>query len=592
MPKAHTKEEATSERIELKGIAVSPGRAIGKALVLTTSTMKIEPRKIADDLIAEEVERFHKAVEISKEQIRAIREKVEREIDSTHAAIFGSHLLILEDPLIIDETIRKIHQLGVNAEYAFSETMDRISSLFSRIAEGYFSARDSDVTDVRNRVLGNILQLESIKLSDLGEPVIVIARDLGPSDTAHMSRDKVMAFATDIGGPTSHTAIMAKALEIPAVVGLDSITRQVQTNDTVIVDGTRGIVIVNPLKADLDRYARDKKEQVGKEKELEKLCALAAETLDGHRVELSANIELPSEIGHVKHHGADGIGLFRTEFIYLDKDHLPTEEEQFDVYREVASSVRPKPVIFRTLDLGGDKFLSAIPLSKELNILGLRAIRLCLAYPDMFRQQLRAMLRASANGFVKIMFPFVTALEELLEAKKILADVMRDLKKRRVPFDAHIEVGIMIEIPSAALIADRLAKEVNFFSIGTNDLIQYTLAVDRVNERVAHLYEPLHPGVLRLIKSVVDAGHAERIWVGVCGEMAADPVIATILLGLGVDELSMGPVSIPEVKKVIRSIRMDDARRLASVILSQENIADIKKIVHAEFCQLEQKQAQ
>jgi phosphotransferase system enzyme I (PtsI) len=583
MPKTQRKEESVVERRELKGIPVSPGTAIGKALVITGGVMKIEPRKISDERVAHEVERFRKAVEVSKGQLRAIREKIEREIDSTHAAIFGSHLLILEDPLIIEETIRKVRELRVNPEYAFHETMDRISSLFSRIADGFFSARDSDVSDVRNRVLGNLLQLESIKLSDLGEPVIVIARDLGPSDTAHMSRDKVMAFATDIGGPTSHTAIMAKALEIPAVVGLDTITQQVGTNDTVIVDGTRGIVIINPDREDQERYAREKKEQAGKEKELNKLRTLPAETLDGHRIEVSANVELPSEIGHVKHHGADGIGLFRTEFIYLDRDRLPTEEEQFEVYREVASAMRPKPVIFRTLDLGGDKFISSIPISKDLNILGLRAIRLCLAYPEMFRQHLRAMVRASAHGSVKIMFPFVTGLEEVVEAKRILAEVTRDLKRRRLPFDPQFELGIMIEIPSAALIADRLAKEVNFFSIGTNDLIQYTLAVDRVNERVAHLYEPLHPGVLRLIKMIVDAAHGHHIWVGVCGEMAGDPAIATILMGLGVDELSMGPVSIPEVKKVIRTTRMEDAKRLASVVLAQENAEDIKKIVRSKF---------
>ena len=410
---------------------------------------------------------------------------------------------------------------------------------------------------------------KQLSLTNLKEKVIIIAYDLSPSDTAVMHKKNVIGFATDIGGRTSHTAIMAKSLEIPAVVGLERVTSVVRNGKTVIVDGNRGLFIAEPSKRTLDRYTAQKKRYEKLEKELSTLKNLPCETLDGHRVELSANIELPEEVPSVLKHGADGIGLYRSEYLYINRVDLPNEEDQFRAYKEVARKMGSRRVIIRTLDIGGDKFLSQLEIPREMNpFMGWRAIRFCLARPEIFKMQLRAILRASTFGNLKIMYPMISGVEEIRQANAILEEVKSDLKKRKIPFDRNIEVGAMIEIPSAALTSDILAKEVDFFSIGTNDLIQYALAVDRVNEKIAYLYEPAHPAVLRLIRDVIHNGHKNGIWVGMCGEMAGDPALVLILLGMGLDEFSTSPILLPEIKKIIRAFTLKEAKKMAEKALT------------------------
>ncbi|MBN1899727.1 phosphoenolpyruvate--protein phosphotransferase [Candidatus Sumerlaeota bacterium] len=563
------------------GIPVSGGVVVGKVFRLDPRRLTFEVSAIPKNKIEEEIERFQNAVEVSKRQLRQIREKAESDVDEIHASIFDSHILMLDDPLIIKDTIEGIRREKKNSEYVLEKTVERIASLFKKMPDEYFSTRSTDLYDVAHHILKNLLKAGDHPLKSLKEPVIVVGHDLGPSDTVMMDRSKVIGFVTQVGGPTSHTAIMAKALEIPAVVGVAGIMEKAQTGDILIIDGVGGRVILNPTEQELKKYEILKKKIIEQEQSLSAICALPAETLDGYTIELSANIEIPGEVEHVKQHGADGIGLFRTEFFYLNRARFPDENEQYRVYREVLEAVHPKTVIFRTLDIGGDKFISGLRF-KELNpFMGLRAIRLGLANPDMFKVQLRAILRASAAGNAKLMFPMVSCLEEVREVKKLLEEVKEDLDKERIPFQSDIELGIMVEIPSAAVTADILSREVNFFSIGTNDLIQYTLAVDRVNENVAYLYEPYHPAILRLIRDIIIAGHKNSVWVGLCGEMASDPITAIILLGLGIDELSMGPVAIPEVKRVIRHIRLSDAKRLANEILQMNAATEIKRYVAA-----------
>jgi phosphoenolpyruvate-protein phosphotransferase (PTS system enzyme I) len=564
-----------------KGIPVSGGVVIGKVFRLDPRRLAMEPRAIPEDKIEDEIERFKKAITKSKKFLKHLRDKTEKDIDSLHAAIFDSHILMLEDPLIYKETIDGIRREKKNAEYILEETVERVATLFKKMPDEYFAARASDIYDVTRHVIKNLLKIKQHPLRTIKEPVIVVAHDLGPSDTVIMDRSKVIGFITDIGGPTSHTAIMAKALEIPAIVGIADFSTKVQSGDMLIVDGVSGCVIINPTEAEMIKYESLKKEIADQELSLSAICHLPAETLDGYKIDLSANIEMPEEVAHVTQHGADGIGLFRTEFIYMNSPEPPDEEEQFQVYKKILEAMKPKPVIFRTLDIGGDKFLSGVRF-KELNpFLGLRAIRLGLARPEMFKHQLRAMLRASIFGNAKIMFPMVSRVEEVWEIKKLLKEVKEELREKGIPFSDEFEFGIMIEIPSAAITADILAKEVDFFSIGTNDLIQYTLAVDRVNERVAYLYEPYHPAILRLIRDTIAAAHRNNVWVGVCGEMASNPMNAIILLGMGVDELSMGPISIPEVKRVLRNIRLADAKRLSDEILRMNTASEIKKYVAA-----------
>ncbi len=574
--------------VTIRGIGVSRGTVYGQALVIDKQSVVIEPQLLSDERIPAEVTKLHEAFESSRKQIIALRRRVSDMLQETHAQIYDSHLAMLEDESIYTKTIERIEKDKFNAEYAFDRTVKELATMFAEIDDPYIRARGADLDDIYHRVMGNLQNLHHESLTNINSPVIIVARDLTPSDTANMIGQPILAFVTDKGGPTSHTAIMAKALEIPAVVSTNNVSKKVETGDQILVDGKQGFVVLNPDEAML----ADCREQIQKRKQQEaerlRLRDLPAETRDGFRIELAANIEFREEIPHVKTHGADGVGLFRTEFQYLNKEKLPSEEELFEVYRQVVTEMAPKSVIFRTMDLGGDK-LASFMTGQEMNpYMGLRAIRLCLKHPEMFRTQLRALLRATADHKARLMFPMVTRVEEIREARKILAATVRELRSENKPVARSIRVGTMIEIPSAALTADILAREVDFFSIGTNDLIQYTLAVDRGNQKVASLYDPLHPSVLRLIQFIIDKAHEAGIWVGVCGEMASDPVLAALLVGMGIDELSMGAVVIPEVKALLRSITLTQARELAKEVMRLPTGEQIREAVEKRYRQFRQ----
>ncbi len=571
----------------LKGIGVSPGVVIGKAFLLADERIPPPKYRISKRRIAEEIGRFMEALSTTRQEVLEIQKQLTKQLGERHASIFDAHLLMLEDSLIIEETIKRIREEGWNTEFILKDVLERFVEAFSKIDDDYVRERASDIRDVGRRILANLIGEGRRALSNIEEEAIVIAHDLSPSDTASMDREKVIGFATDIGSRTSHTAIMARALEIPAVVGLKDVTSQVRIGDRLIVDGNHGILIVNPGLKTLRRYRVEKARFKAMAKRLESLKHLPAQTLDGHRIKLGANIELPEEVGSVIAHGAEGIGLYRTEFFYLNRADLPTEDEQYEAYRKVAERISPHTVIIRTLDLGGDKFVSQPKIPQEMNpFLGWRAIRFCLERKDIFKVQLRAVLRASLHGKLKIMFPMISGLEELRRAREVLEEAKEELKKRGKGFDDTIEVGAMVEIPSAAMTADILAKEVDFFSIGTNDLIQYALAVDRVNERIAYLYDPAHPAVLRLLKGIIDAGHKENIWVGMCGEMAGQPIFIFLLLGLGLDELSMSAIAIPGVKRVVRSVRIEDAKRIAEKAFTFSTGEEIREYAYRELKRL------
>jgi len=571
----------------LKGIPASPGIAIGKVFLLDSEELTVPKRKIKPTEISEEIARFETALMQTRAEIIKIQEKISKEMGKKHAEIFSAHLLVLEDRTLIEDVITKLKKDRIGVEYIFREVLKKYAKAFSKIEDEYLRERVVDIEDVGKRVLRNLIGKKRDTLQSLKEKVIVVAYDLSPSDTASMHKKAVLGFITDIGGRTSHTAIMAKSLEIPAVVGLEVATKQIKHQDTLIVDGNSGIVIVNPDKKTLFKYQQELEKLEASGKKLLRLKDLAAQTKDGRKIELSANIEFPKEITSVLAHGAKGIGLYRTEFLYLDRTDLPTEEEQFKAYKRVAEQVAPNSVIIRTMDLGGDKFMSQLDMPYEMNpFLGWRAIRFSLARPGIFRAQLRAILGASAYGKLKIMYPMISGIEELREANKILQQAKDDLKKKKIAFDKKIEVGAMIEIPSAALTCDLLAEEVDFFSIGTNDLIQYALAVDRVNEKIAYLYEPAHPAVLRLIKSIIDVGHQNNIWVGMCGEMAGEPHFALLLLGFGLDEFSTSPVAIPEIKKVIRSVNYKDAQKVSEKALGFSSGREVEEFAINELKKL------
>ena len=570
--------------MKLKGIPASPGVIIGKAYLVDSEEINVRKRKIKSADMPKEVSRFREALSKTKVDILKIKEKISKEMGVEHGEIFSAHLLVLEDIMFIEEVLTRLKKEKACVEYVFLDVLKKYVSAFSKMDDEYLKERISDITDVGKRILKNLMGAKTHTLSNLTKPVIVIAYDLSPSDTATMHKKNVIGFATDIGGRTSHTAIMAKSLEIPAVVGLEEATRSVKNGDILIVDGIHGVLIINPDKATIKKYqaSRDKFEKL--EKGLTFLKDLPSETKDGHRVVLSANIEFPEEIPSLKHHGAEGIGLYRTEYFYMNKEGLPTEEEQYEAYKIVAQKTKPHSTIIRTLDIGGDKFLSQLDVPKEMNpYLGWRAIRFCLAQPAIFKAQLRAILRASAFGRLKIMYPMISGVDELRQANSILEEVRKNLRKKKISFDEEMEVGAMIEVPSAALTSDILADEVDFFSIGTNDLIQYALAVDRVNEKIAYLYEPAHPAVLRLIKNVIDNGHKNGIWVGMCGEMAGDPSWALLLLGMGLDEFSTSPMVLPEIKKVIRAVTLKEARDIAEMALSLPTGKEVEEYVNSKL---------
>ncbi|MGQ9628798.1 MAG: phosphoenolpyruvate--protein phosphotransferase [bacterium] len=553
----------------LSGLAVSPGIAIGKAFLLEQEELRVCRTEITEGDVGAEIVRFQDAVERTRGQLQEIEGRIGREIGDEYGAIFAAHILMLNDPLLIDETIDTIRAERVRAECALSIVLEKLSESFASADNVYMRERELDIQDVGNRLIRNLMGGAKDVLSHLKDEVIIVARDIAPSDTAQMRREKVLAIVTDLGSRTSHAAIIARSIGIPAVVNLGSISKRVNSGDTVIVDGNEGRVIVNPSPDLLRKYEVLRRDFYAFERELLKDKNWEAATLDGHRIELAANIEFPDEINYVLEHGAEGVGLYRTEFLFINRESPPSEEEQYWAYYKVADTVHPFPVIIRTLDVGGDKIAYYRRGGEEANpFLGLRGIRLSLSEREFFKSQLRAILRASSLGNVKIMFPMVSGLEELREAKSILSEVMDELSRRGQPFKPDISVGVMIETPSAAIIAGLLAEEADFFSIGTNDLIQYTIAVDRLNKSVANLYQSLHPAVLVLIKGVVETAHEKGIWVGMCGEMAGDPLYTMLLVGLGLDELSMSAVSIPEVKRIIRSITYREARALTEEVLS------------------------
>ena len=562
------------------GVPASGGIAIGPAFLYHPQGLSTSRRNLRTEETKAEQDRYHQALTKTRAQISELEEKMKAKLGEEHAAIFQAHQVVLEDPLFLEEIPQAIQTRRLNAEFLLVEALEKFQSVMASLDDSYFRERGGDIQDVGNRLIKNLTGAEKDQLKKLDREVIVIANDLSPSDTVSMPTNTIKGFCTDVGGRTSHVAIVARSLALPAVVGMQNLTTEVQDGDIIILDGNKGLVVVNPLPATLKQYQRLKESHEAFLKSLEELRNLPATTPDGHQVTLAANIEIPQELDEIFKHGAEGIGLFRTEFLFLNREEIPTEDEQYEAYKELATKTGVSPAIIRTLDLGGDKFLSHLnPLNESNPFLGLRAIRLCLKRPDIFKPQLRAILRAAAHGPIKIMFPMISTLAEIRESKILLNQCILQLKKEGLVFRSGIEVGAMIEIPSAAVVADILIQELDFLSIGTNDLIQYTLAVDRVNESVAYLYDPLNPAILRLIQMTVDACHNAGKWVGMCGEMAGDPQFVPLLLGMGLDEFSVSVSVIPEVKKVIRMMPFEKSKEIAKAALQMKTSEEVLKLI-------------
>ncbi len=552
------------------GIMASPGIVIGRAYLLDRRKVVVAGQRIEEVSVKEEVARFKQAVELSKSQLEDLKKRFTKGIGKSHLYILETHIMLLDDKLLVDGTVKRIKEAHLNAEGALKETIEAIALKFDTIEDEYLRERKHDVEQVGERILRNLVGHKQESLADIKGEAVIIAHDLAPSDTFMMRKDKILGFATDAGSRTSHTAILARSMGIPAAVGLENITAAVKTGDVVVLDGIHGVVIVDPDEETFLDYLKKQRQYKYFEQELENIKDLPAETLDGETILLEGNIELPEEVASVADHGGSGIGLYRTEFLFMNRPTLPTEEEHYAAYRQVAERAAPQEVVVRTFDLGGDKIALSAAFEKEANpALGLRAIRFSLKKQDIFKVQLRGLLRASAHGNIKILYPMISGLPELYATKAILAEVKAELRAEGRAFNEHLKVGVMIEIPSAALIADLLAAEVDFFSVGTNDLIQYTLAIDRLNEHVAYMYEPLDPAVLRLLRKIAQAAREANIPLAMCGEMAGDPLYAAILIGMGFNALSMNVASIPWVKKIIRSVRMQDAVELAALVIAQ-----------------------
>ncbi|HFQ1505294.1 TPA: phosphoenolpyruvate--protein phosphotransferase [Staphylococcus aureus] len=548
----------------IKGIAASDGVAIAKAYLLVEPDLTFDKNEKVTD-VEGEVAKFNSAIEASKVELTKIRNNAEVQLGADKAAIFDAHLLVLDDPELIQPIQDKIKNENANAATALTDVTTQFVTIFESMDNEYMKERAADIRDVSKRVLSHILGVELPNPSMIDESVVIVGNDLTPSDTAQLNKEFVQGFATNIGGRTSHSAIMSRSLEIPAIVGTKSITQEVKQGDMIIVDGLNGDVIVNPTEDELIAYQDKRERYFADKKELQKLRDADTVTVDGVHAELAANIGTPNDLPGVIENGAQGIGLYRTEFLYMGRDQMPTEEEQFEAYKEVLEAMDGKRVVVRTLDIGGDKELSYLNLPEEMNpFLGYRAIRLCLAQQDIFRPQLRSLLRASVYGKLNIMFPMVATINEFREAKAILLEEKENLKNEGHDISDDIELGIMVEIPATAALADVFAKEVDFFSIGTNDLIQYTLAADRMSERVSYLYQPYNPSILRLVKQVIEASHKEGKWTGMCGEMAGDETAIPLLLGLGLDEFSMSATSILKARRQINGLSKNEMTELAN----------------------------
>jgi phosphotransferase system enzyme I (PtsI) len=568
-------------KIKLRGIGVSSGIAIGHVRLFQFATpLDIEETIIPQSQIKTEIIRFEQAINKTRQALQELGERVtQRGEDKALSEVLMMHMLLLEDRMVTDQTKQLIESRFYSAEYALTVTVKEIRTKYSTLPD-LFRERFKDVEDICRRILDNLLGRETMSLENIEDQCVIVSKDLTPSDTASLRSDKVMGFVTEVGGKTSHTAIIARALEIPAVVGVHSLTRYVRPNDNIIVDGTTGIVIINPPEDEMEEFFDLRTQYKARQSKLFAISELEPVTLDGHRIELAANIEFPEEVELVRKYSAHGVGLYRTEFLFLDRHFLPSEDEQYEHYSTIAENLYPKPVIVRTLDLGGDKFAHALDHVNELNpYLGCRAIRFCLQNPDIFRIQLRAILRASTKKNIKIMYPLVSSISELWEANEFLEKIKNELASEGIAYDEDIKTGAMIEVPSAVMMARDMADSLSFFSIGTNDLIQYTLAVDRGNEKISELYQPLHPAVLRMIAMVVQAGREFSIPVSVCGEMAGDPLTALVLLSLGVEKLSMSPPVLPSVKEIIRAVKLDQLRDFGTELLQYKTYNETRKVL-------------
>ncbi|RJP21505.1 MAG: phosphoenolpyruvate--protein phosphotransferase [Deltaproteobacteria bacterium] len=570
----------------LKGIPASAGIAIGRGFFLNRALPRSVQSTVSREKVDDEVAAFQRALSRSKEQIRSIREGV-TDHSSEHHQILSVHLALLEDSTLLEQTVRTIRENQFTADWAFNKVLQGLLETFHRIEDPYLRERGHDLRQIGHRVIENLAGRPLDSVASIKEPVVIVSHDLSPADTAQILKSPVLGFATDVGSRTSHTAITARSLTIPAVVGLERLTEEYGSAETVIVDGEAGVVVLDPTEETVREYVEKRKAFSQRIRDLAKFARLPTVTKDGKALSLMANIEFPEEANVALRSGAYGVGLYRTEFLFLNRKDLPSEEEHFDTYRKVAEKFIRHPVTIRTFDLGGDKFASQLELADEMNpAMGLRAIRFCLKEKEIFKTQLRAILRASTYGKIRMMFPMISGVAELRSAMAVVEEVRADLRRRRVPFDREMPIGIMVEIPSAAVVSDLLAKEAAFFSIGTNDLIQYALAIDRVNEHVSYLYEPLHPAILRLIRRVVGAGHDAGIPVSMCGEMAGEPLYAYILLGLGLDELSMNATAIPRVKRILRKSVAYEAKEFAGELLLHATAGEIGKVLRKKMEEL------
>src|ERR1700758_4327514 len=566
----------SGREVRFHGVGVAPGIARGVVFLHHPDDEEPPKRTIDDSEVAKEIARFETALIATRAQILEMQQRIAEAIGAKDVSIFDAHLLVVEDRTLIDEVLRNLEREKFNVEFIFAEVANRYARTLSEIDDPYLRERAFDIHDVTRRIIRNLLGRAGRPLSQMEEPHIIVAHNLTPSDAANLNRQYVLGIATDIGSRTSHTAIMARSLNIPAIVGLKDASTRLKNGDHVLLDGNTGLLILNPADQALWEYGELEVRLEQVEEQLTVLRDTACVTTDGTEIILSANIELPEDVTLVNQAGARGVGLYRTEFFFLNKTELPNEEEQFRAYQAVAQAVHPQTVIIRTLDLGGDKFLSHSHIPMEINpFLGCRAIRFCLERPDIFKVQLRAILRASIGGNVSLMYPMISGLSELRQANEVLESCRAELRADGIPFNEEMETGIMIEIPSAVLVADALAKEADFFSIGTNDLIQYTVAVDRVNERIAHLYEPTHPAIVRLLEMTVTAAHSNDIWVGVCGEMAGEVALTPLLVGLGVDELSASPGLVPRVKKAVQTLDSQKCAALLAEVRDSSSAAEI-----------------